>query len=129
VQEEWPVIARSVPDIDAIIDRLRGLGDDDGSVGIQIPVILAVGGRIPEARESVRSYGRLYADADFEAFAADFESWLDAGAVGPQPRADAFPAPKALFRTEMELTWAESASSAAFVAYAGLRRLFGRRSE
>jgi hypothetical protein len=129
VQEEWHVVARNIPDADAIIDRLRAFGDEFDSDGAQIPVILAAAGRIPEARESIRSYRRAYADADFDVFADDFEAWLDEGAVIPVPSAEAFPAPKPHIAHGVRYARSEVAAAAVVGTYAGLRHLFGRRSK
>jgi hypothetical protein len=92
VAEHWQAISRSINDLDALIDGLRCLGDEDQTDGVQVPAILAAGGRIEDARASLRSYRREYHDPEFDAWAVDFERYLDAGATVPPPSADAFPA-------------------------------------
>jgi hypothetical protein len=91
VAEHWQPISRSLNELDAFIDRLRGLGDEDETDGVQVPAILAAAGRIEDARGSLRSYRRAYNDPEFDAWADDFERYLAAGAHVPPPSADAFP--------------------------------------
>jgi hypothetical protein len=118
VQQHWRPVADSLAGIDALIVGLRSIGDDEQTDGVQVPAILAAAGREADARAALSHFRGLYSDTDYEAWAREFASHLDAGVVVPPPSDDAFTTPQPPTKWELHFSWGESAALAAGIAYA-----------
>jgi hypothetical protein len=127
VQSHWQPIADRLADVDALTAGLIALGDEDETDGLQIPAILVAAGRTDEARTTLDDFRGRYRDADYDAWATEFETRLNAAVDIPPPSADAFPKPRLLTARELQLSWKEAGAAAAVVIGALARDLRRKR--